>query len=979
MSWQRFRKKLRRLYFNLIIFVIIVGVFGGLGFLGYMFIKHPQKTRKTIAAWFHKAPVEKSKPTSRHTAPPPPGEIAEEFWRSNDGRPVPGVIQARLDLAQFLRRGLLHVSGNASSSEELDRMFDGTANTYVRFADDANARLVLEFRRPQLLTAVRLASAGLNDGTFTLDCLEEPAVRTRPDLDERIHRVLASKQPYESRRYELVKFPRPVMTRTLRLTLEKGTPGKPAYVADLELYGRVAIASVHLAAASRRVLRYDELPVELRVRDDNGITLAGLGQVAWRSSKPDVATPDGATGTIKALRPGQTQIVAEVYGKPSPPLDVLVYAPRPQPSGVSALPFRHSVFLQWEPPNTPSWVSHYLIYRRTPKTEFTTKPVGRSLSTQFTDRDCAAGATYLYKIEARNREDKVIGESESSEPVTTSKDPKRFTEVPSLDVLVLLYSRTCDERELELKRKGIDEAVKFYYRNTLGALLLDNTYWDIPTLPPKTDDRTAAKRGDIPDEDPGGEVKPTMAYIARDIEERGVEPEQFDVIYATGRGLAGNWGGFALLGAAGAFGESGGVPITVRENWKANYGVTWIFCHEFHHALDFVVIGDNPFDMYGCHFYDNWPLATRLPLDCGVHYDGIAQILRGWPRKYYYELREPFWQRIETLDADQDGLPDYDPRFPIDEERFGSSPDTADTDGDGLSDLAEFCAGNFFGTDPNNPDTDGDGIPDGQDVYPLYNRAERIPYLPGGHTIDGVLEPSWSLYTEGIIFSRVDEGIKARIYANYDDEYLYLAIETNRKRQWFVELDASGQDGRFESPYCFRGADPTMPAKSFGDTWAEAEAFLARYGESTITSNGRPVEGAKLACGTRKDKPGRNLGTIMEIALPRTLPPGSTYCYSTKSRPVTDGLFLEPGKVFGLNFYFNGLSDGRDQYNGEWGCVFELFHFVDSTLTGPEDLDGDGLTAPQEARRGTDPADPDTDHDGVPDPRDTTPTGNGAR
>ncbi len=977
MNQRQLRKKLRRLYHNLIIFLIIAGVFGGLGFVAYIFIKHPEKTKKTIAAWLHKEPPRK-RPKRRRKAPPPE-EIAEGFWRTRDGTTVPGLIHGRFDLAQFARKGLLKVSGTISGEEKLERMFDGKINTYVRFNTKGNAQLVLEFRRPQVLTAVRLATASINDGTFTLDCMEEPKSWTRPDLDQRTHRVLAKHQPYESRRYQVVKFPRPVTTRTLRLTLEKRAADKPAYLAELELYGRIAITSVRLATKSRRLLRYDETSVRVHAYDDNGIELGELGQVAWRSSKPGVARHDEETGTIKAIRPGQTQIVAEVYNKPSAPLDILVYAPRPGPSGVSALPFRHSVFLQWEPPKTPEWISHYLIYRRTPKSKFTRKPVRRSFSPRFTDRNCGAGATYLYKVEAYNRMGEVIGESESTAAITTSKDTKLFAEIPSLDVLVLLYSKTFDDREIELKRKGIDEAVKFYYRNTGGALLLDITYWDIPTLPPKTDDRTLGKRGTIPDEDPGGEVKPTMAHIAEDIQMRGVEHEQFDVIYATGRGLAGNWGGFVLLGAGGAFGESGGVPITVKKTWEADYGLMWIFAHEFHHALDGPVIGSDPYDMYGCHFYDNYPLGTRLPLDCGTHYDGIAQILRGWPRKHYSKLREPFQQRIETLDADQDGFPDYDPRFPMDEERFGSSPDSADTDGDGLGDLAEFCAGNFFGTDPNNTDTDGDGVPDGEDKYPLYNRAEIIPYLPGGHEIDGVLEPGWSLYTEGIIFSKVDDRIKARIYANYDDEYLYLAIESNKKRKWFIELDASGEDGRFESPYRFRYADPSVGAKSFGDVWSENAAFIARYHKSRITSKGFKVENAKMACGTRNRKFRRNLGHIIEIALPRKLPPGSAYCYFTKSRPITEGLFLKEGNIFGLNFYFNGLNDGSDQCSGEWGCVFEIFHLVDSTLTGAEDLDGDGLDAHQESRRGTDPTDPDTDHDGIPDAHDKMPTGNPAR
>ncbi|MDM8005114.1 MAG: matrixin family metalloprotease [Phycisphaerae bacterium] len=42
-------------------------------------------------------------------------------------------------------------------------------------------------------------------------------------------------------------------------------------------------------------------------------------------------------------------------------------------------------------------------------------------------------------------------------------------------------------------------------------------------------------------------------------------------------------------------------------------------------------------------------------------------------------------------------------------------PDTADRDGDGLTDQIEI---DFYGTDAENPDSDGDGFPDGADAYP---------------------------------------------------------------------------------------------------------------------------------------------------------------------------------------------------------------------------------------------------------------------
>jgi len=63
-------------------------------------------------------------------------------------------------------------------------------------------------------------------------------------------------------------------------------------------------------------------------------------------------------------------------------------------------------------------------------------------------------------------------------------------------------------------------------------------------------------------------------------------------------------------------------------------------------------------------------------------------------------------------DIDRDGISNED------EVQYGTSPEDADTDGDGLDDLDEI---NTYGTDPTNPDTDGDGFWDGVELINGYN------------------------------------------------------------------------------------------------------------------------------------------------------------------------------------------------------------------------------------------------------------------
>ena len=75
-----------------------------------------------------------------------------------------------------------------------------------------------------------------------------------------------------------------------------------------------------------------------------------------------------------------------------------------------------------------------------------------------------------------------------------------------------------------------------------------------------------------------------------------------------------------------------------------------------------------------------------------------------------------------STDSDGDGLTD------LAEQTLGTNPTNPDTDGDGLSDLEERA----LGTSPTNPDTDGDGLNDGDDP----NSTE--PDTDGDGVQDGV-------------------------------------------------------------------------------------------------------------------------------------------------------------------------------------------------------------------------------------------------
>ena len=952
-------RKIRRI-------LIVLAMFGGLGYGIYWLINN----KDAVHSWLNSKELS-SRPamkTSRYIKPKP---IEEGLYRSNNGQYQPGLIQARLDIPQFIRRNLAKVTGNFPSDVNVNNLFDAKETTLLNFFGKENPVVQIEFAKPQYISGFSLVTAGNNPGRFIVEAIVERKdgfgniTKTREQLGE--------EGEFSSGRLCVNQLKVPVPCRSLRLVLQKSNPEKNVSIIGWDIYGIVQITNVRISSSERLIRLYKTVECALQIQDSNGLFLDNLKDVRWTSSEPLVAQVDDK-GIIRGFKEGKAIIAVDAYGIKSNPLDFKVFLPKDTPTGIVATPMHKKVYLEWVP-TTNKFLSHYRVYRRTEKGEFTEKYIGKTFTNSFTDQGLTPGQTYYYRVQAYDLVgDKIASPSEEI-AVTTSKEKAIYSTIPTTEILVLLYREGMNDYMVKQRKRGLDEAKLFYYRNTKGRLLFDMTYYEIYAYPPETAD---------PDPD-----HPTMAHIARDCLKRGVEDGQFDIIYATGQGLCGCWGGFGILGGRGAFGDAANVPYPTRDK-EIDRAMIWSFAHECHHAFDGVCDTAGKTPMYGCHFYDNFPLNTNIPLDAGCHYDGIANILRNYPS---YELREPFKQEIEFLDFDQDGFPDRDPRFPMDEERFGSRPDMKDTDGDGLSDIEEFYAGNFTGTDPNNFDTDGDGIPDGKDKYPLYNVSEVVPYYPSGHKIDGILEPGWSKFSEGIIFHN-DTTLKVRTYMNYNDDYLFIAFESNKRLKAFIEIDGSGEDGRWSSPYKFEGSDNTNGKLSMSDSYVEDAAFMVEDGKKYIVCKGERLDfdtekkskdnktqrnneiaGAEVASGVKNNKYSSGYGHIIEVKIPRKLPPGSAWTYFSNKAKVIDGLQLKPGNIIGINFYVGVQGDyGDSQFAGVWGNVFETYHFVDVSLGDAKDMDGDGLDAYTESARGTDPLIADTDGDGIPDGQDAQPT-----
>ena len=104
---------------------------------------------------------------------------------------------------------------------------------------------------------------------------------------------------------------------------------------------------------------------------------------------------------------------------------------------------------------------------------------------------------------------------------------------------------------------------------------------------------------------------------------------------------------------------------------------------------------------------------TWAPIIEGGNDEDISHEVEGTADKGFFRLKYTdqvpgFGETLDTADFDGDGLTNWD-EINI----YHTDPLNSDTDGDGLSDYEEV---KIYQTDPLNPDTNNDGINDGDSV-----------------------------------------------------------------------------------------------------------------------------------------------------------------------------------------------------------------------------------------------------------------------
>lgn len=248
-----------------------------------------------------------------------------------------------------------------------------------------------------------------------------------------------------------------------------------------------------------------------------------------------------------------------------------------------------------------------------------------------------------------------------------------------------------------------------------------------------------------------------------------------------------------LRGKGGAFTNGVGLGKGYGYSWWEatrnghNAGNNWLAVHEFHHQLDDVLAASG----YAEYWFNHFSVSVGTADDFGEHFDGNAYILKNWPPAQWF-APSATWGRLQyARDVDGDGIPDNEPRLPMDEKRLGSNPRHVDSDHDGVSDFAELQRANWIVEgwgesyaaparfpSPIRADSDGDGVNDANDAAPLYPWPTQIRKQP--QIIGALLLPE----------------VKIKYSAWWETDSLHLAFESESPVDFKMLLDAQA-DGWF--------------------------------------------------------------------------------------------------------------------------------------------------------------------------------------
>jgi hypothetical protein len=798
---------------------------------------------------------------------------------------VEETIVAPFDLVGWRQLGALTIQAPPLGSGDLEALLDGDPRTGVLAPDRSAGTFRLGFSEAQVVNGVRLRAGGDWPAVLGLVIVEEDGARFQAGQAE------------VSGGQEIAFRLRDVPATELIVSVESAEEGRGVALADVIVVGPQVIQALSVEDVPETLTVGGSFPYRVRGRDELG------GRPDLTSLCRLVVVPSRALTFAEDQRAvtrvqGPLTIHARYDSLSSLPQPLLVTPLGPAPPPPRPRPGLHTVCLELEgqPP--------FEVLRRDvgQKIELS---LGRTESGWFYDDDIQPGTGYVYRTRRIDSFDNARSELSGEARVRTLSRLEPGTSDPGrVPVLVAIFVDSLLPEEVTPVRESLQAAARFVYRHSLGRIVLDLSFIEVPGPTPPT-------------------AGPTMLGIEARLRQMGVRDDQFGLVFAVAGDLAGEFGPFEMLGRTlGAMGRGQPVP-TPDQALGPDPGVAAAFVHELQHVLVRLMaqIEDAALVPSG-HFQEDFGESGVLggwrgrPFDAGEDWDGHAWLLtslEGWSRV------GPPWKRpLEIRDSDGDGLGDDDARLPIDERRLGSDPRSPDSDGDGLNDLDELAAGLYQGGDPTNADTDGDGLIDGVDPWPLSDFTGMIPRGTEPQRLASRPDPL-AAGQASIEFE-----------ACWTSQTLTLVVLTAEPRDVFVDLDGSGELGRWESDVNL--GDASQPSS---DVWAGAARIALRVHQQPtgVFVGGRELAEAQVRCLHTTEGAHR-----LTAVLPRNLGPGATDVWVPPDAPLGTGLRLATGRVLGLALTLRPPRVGDpapfDPYpqDADWTSLFETHRLMDAEL-----------------------------------------------